>query len=93
MLQSALPPALSRRQPAVEISNVAANLLLAPNDAGSVPSVLCAKGAALGDRVAFLSCSGPATLGARGTIVGVHDGDYEVMFDAAFTGGNDLQGR
>ena len=92
-LQSALPPALSRPQAPVEITNVSPALLLAPTGADSLPSVLCAKGAALGDRVAFISCSGPAPLGARGTIVGVHEDDYEVLFDAPFMGGSDLQGR
>lgn len=93
VLQSAMPPALSKPQPPVEVTNVDPSLLLIPASAGSLPSVLCAKGAALGDRVAFISCGGPAPLGARGTIVGVHEDDYEVLFDVAFTGGNDLQGR
>lgn len=93
LLQSTLPPALTRRQPGIEISNVSPQLMLAPISAGSVPSVLCARNAGLGDRVTFLSCSGPAPLGARGTVVGVHEGDYEVLFDAEFTGGTDLQGR
>lgn len=93
MLQSTLPPALSRKQPDIEVSAVSPQLLLAPRSAGSVPSVLCARGTSLGDRVAFLSCSGPARLGARGTVVGVHEEDFEVLFDAPFDGGNDLQGR
>ena len=60
---------------------------------GSIPSVLSGQGSILGDRVAFLGRGGPAPLAARGTVVGVHGEDYEVLFDVAFTGGNDLQGR
>lgn len=92
-LQSALPPALSRDSSPMEIENVPPTFLLPPNNAGSVPSVLSGGGSSLGDRVAFLGCNGPAPLGARGTVVGVHDDDFEVLFDAPFLGGNDLQGR
>jgi len=55
--------------------------------------VLSGQGSILGDRVVFLGRGGPAPLAARGTVVGVHDEDFEVLFDAPFTGGNDLQGR
>lgn len=38
-------------------------------------------------------CAGSPPLGSRGTVVGVHEGALEVMFDHDFIGGNDLQGR
>ncbi len=36
---------------------------------------------------------GSPPLGSRGTVVGVHEGALEVLFDADFIGGGDLQGR
>ena len=37
--------------------------------------------------------AGSPPLGSRGTVVGVHEGALEVLFDADFIGGGDLQGR
>lgn len=37
--------------------------------------------------------AGSPPLGSRGTVVGVHEGAVEVLFDADFIGGGDLQGR
>ena len=92
-LQQALPPALARKQEPIELDQVFPHLLLAPNDASSIPSELAGGTFILGDRVAFLGRGGPPPLGARGTVVGVHDDDCEVLFDAPFLGGSDLQGR
>ena len=41
----------------------------------------------------FLLCLGSPPLGSRGTVVGVHEGALEVLFDVDFIGGGDLQGR
>lgn len=42
----------------------------------------------------YNACSaGTPTLGSRGTVVGVHEGAVEVLFDADFIGGGDLYGR
>ena len=49
----------------------------------------------LGDRVGYLGSAGrpKPELGARGTVVGVHEDSCEVLFDADFPGGTNLQGR
>lgn len=41
----------------------------------------------------LLLCAGSPPLGSRGTVVGVHEGALEVLFDVDFIGGGDLQGR
>jgi len=40
-----------------------------------------------------IRAAGSPPLGSRGTVVGVHEGALEVLFDADFIGGGDLQGR
>ena len=37
--------------------------------------------------------AGSPALGSRGTVVGMHEGALEVLFDSDFVGGGDLQGR
>lgn len=90
-LQQALPPNLSRPQPPVELEGVGPALLLAPS--AGLPNELVGGNLSLADRIVFVGGSGPPPLGARGTIVGVHADDFEVLFDAPFSGGTDLQGR
>lgn len=93
VLQQALPPNLTAKQAPLEMDNVPPALLLAPNETGLIPNELAGGSASLGDRVVFVGRGGPPPLGALGTVVGVHEEDYEVLFDASFTGGTDLQGR
>ena len=93
VLQQALPPNLVRAQEPVELENVPPALLLTPNDATTIPNELTGGRAQLGDRVVFVGRGGPPPLGARGTVIGVHEEDFEILFDAPFTGGNNLQER
>lgn len=94
ILQQALPPNINQsRQDTVELENVPPAQLLAPRSADSLLHELSTGAAGLGDRVVHVGRAGPAPLGARGTVVGVHEDDLEVMFDVSFPGGNDLQGR
>ena len=93
-LQSALPAVVTRAQPRkIEIEGVNPCLLLAPHDSTSVPSALTGRNLSLGSRVAFVGSSGGPSFGSRGTVVGIHADDFEVLFDTPFVGGNDLQNR
>ena len=93
-LQSALPAVVTRAAPRkVEIEGVSPCLLLAPHHSSSVPSALTGRCLTLGSRIAFVGSSGGPLFGSRGTVVGIHADDYEVLFDAPFVGGNDLQSR
>lgn len=38
-------------------------------------------------------CAGAPPFGTRGTVVGVHEGVLEVLFDIDFIGGTSLHGR
>ena len=69
------------------------SLLLEPHSTASIPSALASGKCDLGSRVAFIGTSGGPPLSSRGTIVGLHGEDYEVLFDISFPGGTDLQGR
>ena len=40
-----------------------------------------------------LRCAGSPSFGSRGTVVGIHEGALEILFDGDFIGGGDLQGR
>ncbi|KAA6417737.1 MAG: 5 -3 exoribonuclease 1, partial [Trebouxia sp. A1-2] len=92
-LQAALPPGLTKPLAPVELENVKPTLLLPPTEKGGVASELAGGTFDLGDRVACLKSTGSPPLGSRGTVVGVHEGAVEVLFDADFIGGGDLQGR
>ncbi|DBA92644.1 TPA: hypothetical protein ACH3X1_002861 [Trebouxia sp. C0004] len=92
-LQAALPPGLTKPLVPVELENVKPTLLLPPTEKGGVASELAGGAFDLGDRVACLKSTGSPPLGSRGTVVGVHEGAVEVLFDADFIGGGDLQGR
>ena len=92
-LQNALPPSLTKRLDPVELENVEPALLLMPHASAGIPSAITGKDIDLGSRVVFVGASGGPPLGSKGTVVGVHSDDFEVLFDAAFPGGTDLQGR
>lgn len=93
-LQISLPPALSRKLSPVEVDNVDASLLLPPHGgSSSIPSALTGLNLRLGSRVAFVGSTGGPPLASRGTVVGLHGDDFEVLFDSSFHGGTDLQGR
>lgn len=92
-LQNSLPPSLSRKQAPVEVEGVLPSLLLEPLTSSGIPSALTGGSFSLGARVAFVGASGGPPLASRGTVIGCHDQDFEVLFDTAFHGGTDLQGR
>jgi len=57
-LQAALPPALTKPLPPVELENVKPTLLLPPTEKGGVASELAGGAFDLGDRVACLKSTG-----------------------------------
>jgi hypothetical protein len=92
-LQAAMPPPLRIRP--VVLERVAKELLLKPLDAQSaVSSSLATAVFSLGDRVAVMMAGqGRPPIGQQGSVVGVHPGAVEVLFDEPFVGGTELQGR
>jgi len=93
-LQASIPPPPAGLKPVV-LENVSRELLVKPLDSGcDIVSSLACDCFSLGDRV-VLMVAGPARppVGRQGSVVGVHKGAVEVLFDEAFIGGSDLQGR
>ncbi|BDA46451.1 5'-3' exoribonuclease 1 [Coccomyxa sp. Obi] len=94
-LQDMMPPGQTRPMPAVELESVSPALLLPPVQARSTVAAALAGGVfELGDRVVSLRAGGDGPpFGLRGTVVGIHEEACEVLFDAEFPGGMDLNGR
>jgi len=90
--QASIPPPQSA-QMTVEMENVTPAMLLPPIEPGGLMAAFSGGSFALGDRVVAAGSASAPPFGRRGTIVGVHDTFVEVLFDEAFDGGNDLQGR
>lgn len=90
--QASIPPPQAS-QLAVEMENVRAAMLLPPIEPGGLMAAFSGGSFALGDRVVAAGATSGPPFGLRGTIVGVHEHFVEVLFDQAFDGGNDLQGR
>ncbi len=90
--QASIPPPQTT-QVAVEMENVRAAMLLPPIEPGGLMAAFSGGSFALGDRVVAAGATSGPPFGLRGTIVGVHEQFVEVLFDQAFDGGNDLQGR
>ena len=64
--------------------------LLKPQDAASR---LQHQTFSLGDRVVYVADSGKVPISARGTVIGVHKDNLDVVFDVAFMSGTQLGGR
>lgn len=86
-------PTQQTTQVTVEMENVSPAMLLPPIEPGGIMAAFSGGSFALGDRVVAASSTSVPPFGLRGTIVGVHEHFVEVLFDQAFDGGSDLQGR
>lgn len=93
-LEAATPSPIAN-PPTIELEGVAPSLLLPPVDPAEVALAIAGGMFDVGDRIVFLGLEkvGSPPFGARGAIVGVHEGVVEVLFDAPFSGADSLHGR
>lgn len=93
-LEAATPPP-RRSPPTLEVEGVAPPLLLPPVDPAEMTLAIAGGSFDVGDRIVYLGPGGAGSppFGARGAVVGVHEGVVEVLFDSPFVGADNLHGR